>query len=370
MRTITVMLTLTLNLFQGFQHLFRRLRSRTKFGMTGNHVQSNIMNYGNDKGIALVITLLVLALLMVIVLEFSSSMRVEARAAANFRDDMKAYYLAKSGVTFAIALLEEDKDNPDTRNVDSLNELWAQKIPPLPVGDGYVSVDITDESGKINVNKLAAAGEPGKKMRSLMARFLEQFELKGELVYNIADWIDQDKEAGKTIVGSSTSDESSTGAESSYYESLENPYEAKDNKLDSLEELRLIKDVDNDTFNKLRDFLTVVSSDGKININTARKEVLMSLTALSSEIFESNVDEIINSRAENPFQNVNDLASGTAGRNIISDGALGSIRNFITLSSNYFSITSTGEVNRNRKTIHAVAHRQDGKTTIEYWRVE
>ena len=64
-----------------------------------------MMNIRNNKGIALVITLLVLTLLIVLILEFNSGMRIEARAAANFRDDIKAYYLPKSGVTFAIAVL-------------------------------------------------------------------------------------------------------------------------------------------------------------------------------------------------------------------------------------------------------------------------
>ena len=62
----------------------------------------------NNKGIALVVTLLVLTLLLTIILEFGMDMRVEARSAANFRDEMQAYYLAKSGITFAIVVLEED----------------------------------------------------------------------------------------------------------------------------------------------------------------------------------------------------------------------------------------------------------------------
>ncbi|MBI5038653.1 MAG: general secretion pathway protein GspK, partial [Nitrospirae bacterium] len=66
------------------------------------------MNTRDDSGVALVITLLVLTLLLTSILEFNLGMRVEARAAANFRDDMKAYYLARSGITFAMALLEED----------------------------------------------------------------------------------------------------------------------------------------------------------------------------------------------------------------------------------------------------------------------
>lgn len=350
MKTITV----TLNLFQ---HLIRTInwRSRTKFRMTVNHARCNIVNYGNNKGIALVITLLVLALLMVIVLEFGSNMRVEARAAANFRDDMKAYYLAKSGVTFAIALLEEDAKT-EPQNVDSLNEIWAQKIPPLPVGDGLVSVEITDEHSKINVNKLAtglnAPGVTGDKMRDLMVRLLEQFELKGDIANAITDWIDKDEE-----------ERTPGGAERGFYEGSTESYEAKNKPLDSLQELRLIKGVEDDIFDKLKNFLTVVQSDGLININTASREVLLSL---SDEMDEDIVNTIIAERIENPLQKVLDLS-----RYIDTSGTLyGEISKFLTVKSDFFSITATGEVNKNRKTIHAVAHRQQGKTAIVYWRVE
>ncbi len=309
----------------------------------------------NNKGIALVITLLVLSLLIVLILEFNQGMRVEARAAANFRDDIKAYYLAKSGVTFAIAVLEDDyNENP---NVDALNETWAQKLPPIPIGDGFVSVEVVDESRKINVNKLGGASND--KWHDLMRSFLEHLGIKEDIAEAISDWIDK------------TPDERPNGgAESNYYESLEEPYEAKNDLLDSLQELRLIKDLDNDTFNKMSNFLTIVPSDGKINVNTASKEVLKSLFALSPLLSDSTVDEVINSRAENPFQNINDLAFGTAGRGLMSDEALGDIRQYVVLNSSYFSITSTGEVNQIRKKIHTIVKRDAKEVNIIYWRVD
>lgn len=306
----------------------------------------------SNKGIALVITLLVLTLLMVIILEFNLGMRVEARAAANFRDDMKAYYLARSGVTFATALLEEDAKT-DPKNVDSLNELWAQKIPPIPLGDGFVSIEITDEQGKFSVNKLDSGFMPvnGPIMRSWMVRLLEEFELKGELAYTIADWIDKNDD-----------EELPDGAESRYYEGLEEPYQTKNKPLDSLQELRLIKGMDDDTFTRLKNFLTVYA-DGPVNINTASKEVLLSL---SDDMSEGIADEIIARRIENRFDTVQDVSKET----FIRESLYGEISKFINVRSNYFSITSTGEVNQIKKTINAMVKRENDKTKIIYWRVE
>ena len=310
------------------------------------------MNIRNNKGIALVITLLVLTLLIVVILEFSQGMRVEARAAANFRDDIKAYYLARSGVTFAIAMLEDD-DKTD-QNYDSLNELWAQKIPPIPLGDGFVSVEITDEDSRINVNKMSTGFGTvnGETMRLFMVRFLKQFELEEDIADSIADWTDTDD-----------SERIPVGAESNYYQSLEDPYEAKNKPFDSIQELRLIKGLENETYNKLQKFLAV-NSDGWINMNTAGKEVIMSLSEnLSGEI----ADEIIAFRGETPFPTKQDFKNNIS----MSEDVYNEISKFVDVKSNYFSIISRGEVNQSRKIIRAIVKRQNNKASIiEYWRVE
>jgi len=205
-----------------------------------------VMNLRNNKGIAIVITLLVLTLLIVLILEFNTGMRIEARAAANFRDDIKAYYLARSGVTFAMAVLEDD-DKTD-QNYDAPDELWAQKLPPIPLGDGFVTVEITDEDSKINVNKMSSGFGivNSETMRALMGRYLKQFDLDEDIANSIADWIDQDDL--ERMPG---------GAESSYYGSLQDPYEAKNKPFDSLQELRLVKGMEGENYNKLSKFLTV-----------------------------------------------------------------------------------------------------------------
>ena len=305
----------------------------------------------DNKGIALVITLLVLTLLIVLILEFNSGMRVEARAAANFRDDIKAFYLAKSGVTFAIAVLEDD-DKTD-QNFDALNENWAQKLPPIPFGDGFVTVEITDENSRINVNKMSTGfgSVNSDNMRALMGRFLKQFELEEDIANAIADWTDQDD--FERMPG---------GAEDNYYGGLEDSYEAKNKPFDSLQELRLVKGLEGETYNKLHKFMTV-HSDGWINVNTAGKEVIISLSDnLAAEI----ADEIIAFRAENPFQTKLDFKNNIS----ISEDVYNEIGKFIDVKSNYFSITSSGNVNQSQKTIRAEIMRQNNKTKIVYWRVE
>src|SRR5438034_8644486 len=68
---------------------------------------------GNEQGIALVITLFVVALVAVLVLEYHFDATVELDLAANYANDVQAYHLALSGVHFAQALLQQDNAKSD-----------------------------------------------------------------------------------------------------------------------------------------------------------------------------------------------------------------------------------------------------------------
>src|SRR2546426_11096266 len=71
---------------------------------------------GNEQGIALVITLFVVALVAVLVLEYHFDATVELDLAANYANDVQAYHLALAGVRFAQAVLQQDDpkaDGPD-----------------------------------------------------------------------------------------------------------------------------------------------------------------------------------------------------------------------------------------------------------------
>ncbi len=59
----------------------------------------------NEKGVALLMTLLVVTLLVTLILGLDSTVRRDLRMVNNLRDDLKATYIAKSGVAAARALL-------------------------------------------------------------------------------------------------------------------------------------------------------------------------------------------------------------------------------------------------------------------------
>jgi type II secretory pathway component PulK len=126
----------------------------------------------NNRGIALVITLLVVALLTITVVEFTYSVEIDAHMAHNAMNAVQASLLARSGINLGEALLLHDDDgtqNPQLKNVDAFTEDWCTQF-GHPVGGEHPSCDvnasallqlpdnmvvlvrIVDESGKFNIN--------------------------------------------------------------------------------------------------------------------------------------------------------------------------------------------------------------------------
>lgn len=197
-----------------------------------------------EKGVALIMTLWILVILAVIAMEFSNLVRIEAEVALNFKEDTQAYYLAKAGIIRAIGLLKEDANE-----YDSLDEPWRDMFKEN-IGDGSYKISIVDKESKLNINE-ATYG------------ILMGFEEMEEEVANaILDWRDIDEEPREN------------GAESSYYQGLDEPYNSKNLLFDAIRELQLIKGVNDNLFSKLKDYITV---NGKININFAPQETLEAL---------------------------------------------------------------------------------------------
>jgi DNA uptake protein ComE-like DNA-binding protein len=96
----------------------------------------------NNRGIALLIVLLVTALLIALIFEFSYATRISKNSAVNFRDSQRAYFLARSGV-YLFAKYPQLQDNLPQGE-------WGV-VPIVSGGDTLVRIKWEDETGKIKV---------------------------------------------------------------------------------------------------------------------------------------------------------------------------------------------------------------------------
>lgn len=312
-----------------------------------------------DKGVALLITLMILVLIVTMVWEV---FRLGARAAqtgAYSRDSIRAAIVAEGGINATRIALREDADD---NQYDTLDEIWSRPVPPIDLGEGTIGIVVEDEERKININRLVLpnGNAADDQKLAVFRRLLEILEIDPLLADAVVDWIDNDD---TPRVGS---------AESAFYLSRPFPYQAKNDFLDTVDELRLIRGVTPEVFEKLRPFVTVYSS-GKVNLNTAPKQVIMALSAGrdaadAGEITEAGADEIIEYRKEKPFQKIEEIRNVSP---FLSDLYQRTrFRDLLEVRGTAFHVRSAGEVAGTVRTIDAVGIRTGKTIHWRYWRVE
>jgi general secretion pathway protein K len=381
----------------------------------------------NERGVALIVTLFIVALVTVLVLEYHFDAAVELELAVNHGQDIQAYHLAMSGVNFARTLLKKDEadtDGPGDFWYDQLgagSPLGAICYPPqlflslasesgdrgvstaVPEttsapqtsgegggeqgderGDeGCVSLRIIDEQGKLPVNALRVAAErnPGESENTpwyrIFAQFFSSFEIDLEKIPALVDWVDANDSPSP----------GGSGAESGYYEGLETPYKAANHAMRSLAELRLVRGFDYETLAKLfpgtqpeaiadtdlgeNAYLTAQGTEPdtiRINLNTANKEVLRALFDGLAGRAGSSVDvveDLVAKRQEEPFKRLSDV------NEFISDPQVRSgLRSVADVKSRYFRVESTGVVGPIKKRVVVVIERRQAALELVYLKVE
>jgi general secretion pathway protein K len=254
----------------------------------------------NQRGMALLITIMTVALLVAVTVEFHKTTWGKFLAANNFRAGAQLKTIADSGVNIAVAVLEKDGvENQFDSFLDSWASLASQQFTEL-FPTGTLQLEVADLSGRLPINSLVVEKVDGKQigdevtaseLRILLFRMLLSgaFAVDNEsearsIVDAIVDWIDEDD------------NESEYGAENGHYQSLDKPYSCKNRPLQTVEELLLVKGItpallfgSPETIG-LANYLTVFRKDGKINLNTAAPLILNSLDPLMNEQLVEKID--------------------------------------------------------------------------------
>jgi general secretion pathway protein K len=319
------------------------------------------MKRRSEAGVALLVTLLVLVLIVIMAMEIFRTGARAAQTGAYGRDSIRATLLAEAGVAAAkIALRESAK----LSQIDTLDQIWSRPAPPIDLGDGTIQVTLEDEERKINLNKLVMpqGNAPDERRVAVFRKLLAILDFDPSVADAVVDWLDVDD---TPRVG---------GAESAYYLSLPFPYRAKNDLFDTLDELRLVRGITAEMFEKLKPFVTIHSS-GAVNINTAPKEVLMALSAGQDaggpgEISAATADLVIEYRKANPFRTTQAIGNVSP---MLGDLYRSSApwRELIDIKSTAFHVRSTGTLSNTYRTIDAVGIRSSGSDIQwRFWRLE
>ncbi len=310
---------------------------------------------GSERGIALIVVLLIVSLLAAMTVDFSYASRVDLTLAGLDRDSMRARILARSGYQFGRALLLDDKNNHDgPDDLWARSELSAMAQMFLEEGEG-VKFTITDENSKLDLNTLVTdRGRLNTRAYEQFERLLDLLGLDRNLAATLTDWLDPDSVVS---VG---------GAEDNYYRSRNRT--CKNAPLDSLRELLLIKDYTSaaiwgdETTKGILPYVTT-HSDGRININTASSIMLQSL---DDEITIDIADAIISHRNANAFESTNDLREVSG----MDAKLFARILSRITVSSHFFSQEVEAVAGNAYAKLNVIVQRQGKLVRPLFWRLE
>lgn len=313
----------------------------------------------NEKGVALLVTLFILVLVVTLAYEIFRIGARGAQAGAYGRDSIRCTLLAEAGTGAArIALRQDARDN----GFDTLDEIWSRPAPPIELGDGEIRVVVEDEERRIDLNRilLPKGNAPDERRLAVFQRLLDTLGIDRAVADAVVDWEDND-DSPRT-----------GGAESAYYLGLPYPYRAKNDLFDTVGELRLVRGVTREVYEKLLPFVTVHSS-GKVNLNTAPKEVLMSLSAGedASEvgpIDAKTAEEIIEYRKDHPFTKPEEIGNVSPFlRDLYSRTRF---RELVDVRSTFFHVRSSGEAGGTVRTVDAIGARAGNEIQWRSWRLE
>ena len=391
-----------------------------------------IARRGNSRrGVALVLVATTLMFMTVLVTEISFGSRVRFLQAAHETDEVAAQGIAETGVNLYQLVLVANKQlagNQQLADASAMfgvnlgDALW-QMLPSINtsllrmlfVGGGDLDeeeiaesqehgiseevreesretsrfedrnfldfegdfiAEITDEDSRVNVGRLASfdsvpltENPAAIQLFGLMSGdendqfFYDRNLDRWELIANLLDWIDTDNMRSGTR----------GGYEDDLYNRLDSPYLAKNADFDSKEEIRLVEGWQDEVFDRLADQITIYG-DGKININTASREVITGL--LKAYVTPSPTDyqcelllqEFYEYKLLANFSQADEFVNWLKGQGVtVSDG----LKAVIGTSSNVFTITSTGLVGESTRMITAVLDfSNSAQGQVVYWRVD
>lgn len=354
-------------------------------------LQRSSRSAGNQRGMALLITLAVVTVLIATGLEMNRRVRAAVTEAAIARDNLALSEIAASGIHAAMALLTKDKTQSA---IDSIQEDWAdpgkigELLSAIPFEKGSVTVTIRDELGRIQVNSLVdfPKGQHfNESQKILWDRFLrmalEAFEdddrfrdVEAPAIINcVKDWLDSGDDDATTDL---------SGAESEYYESLDPPYSPANGPFHHIDELRLVKGIIPAFFSGagklqgIRDYLTVYGMtraktavegreyafEGRININTAELPIIAAMLPSEDISYAQSIVAYREEKEDGEY--LHDLSQKTWYKNapdipedLVIDDKL------VTLTSDEFRITATARLEKAERTVEALVRREQEPKT-------
>ncbi len=365
-------------------------------------------------GIILLSVLWIIAILSMLAVGLGRSMSVDLSLTKYSIGKLKSYYLARAGLIQAIQLIKIDSLDEEAKEFDSLYQCGMRLEEAKTLEDIFKDVAIeqdgsyrigfreknfgqeeskdyygfTDEERKLNLNGL---NKTNYKVLKELLLLLDVEEDKATMVASsVVDWKDEDGEVTNPPFGAEDGDYISKlfGSKETDFLKAVRSLHIKNKPFDSIEEILLVKGMDQEMFEKLKGFITIYPKDAKnltVNFETAPRFVLSAM----GRNFVGSVPDVKYEDADAMAEKLLTYRSGednlpyTQDDQIISqDKDLEQLYGFTSSEKNLFNLTQEFRVRQSRflrinvtgvdkresveSSVESVVDRKD--LSLVYWR--
>lgn len=251
------------------------------------------MNANSQRGVALLTILLLVVSITVVAGAMLASQKIAIRRSGLLFDQNQLLQDINAGQQLAVTLVRADAKLNDT---DSMQDIWAQPIPPYTLGGHSIGIELRDEGSRFNINNLYHNGAVDTAALAVFQRLLTQLNLEPDIAIAVLDYQDADSE-----VYQDGGDESVVYAQQSNRGADKNlPNQA----LLSIDQLAEVKGVNTEVLAALRPYITAVPYYLPININTASPVLLATLVEGATS---QQMQSIVELRAKQAFSSIDDV---------------------------------------------------------------
>lgn len=307
-------------------------------------------------GVALLTAMMVVAVVVTIAVRESWRANLDLHRHSHRWMSFQAKAYVEGSEQLAIAALNKDAD---VNNETFADEMWAERY-EFPTDHGYLSLQLQDLQGRINVNAL---GEPFKRnnknqilqsperysaTQKRFIRLLQTFEIEEGVFLDVAE-AEAILEAVKDWVDADNDPSGYSGAELNYYQSLDPPLSIPNKEMVSVSELMLVKGMHPRLYQLLLPHVSALAAGDKLNINTIGVGVARSINEPNSlfpiEFVDAQtmVEEIVSGKltSKQDFEDLPIIVQ-LAGTN--NQGQSNIDASDLVFASNHFQLQSTAVI--------------------------
>lgn len=317
-------------------------------------------------GMALLTVLLLVSVMALVAVAVLDDVRFSVRRTSNAESGAQAQWYADGAEALArrrIARLTAPGSGRTPMTPD-----WAGRAFVLPVNDGTLSVTVRDGQSCFNLNSLVewtgdrlAARPTGEAQLMALGRALGMDDRRMRMITDsVIDWIDTDSSTRPL------------GAEDGAYAALPTPYRTGGVPLIEVSELRAIRGIDAEAYERLRPHLCALPTDrSPINVNALRPDdapVLVMLT--NGQLGLPDARAIIAAR---PASGWTDAAAFWSHPALGAVEAGADVRDQVSVRTDYFAVrvdVDYGDVRAVRTVLIESRPGGEARTVVRRWMPE